>query len=132
MAQTFRDRRITLIVPYAPVPIHPLRLCAEVRDFMYRDAILVVDGAETVISHNGGWSADPTRNKPGRALGYTRFDRMTQALGCHGEYVEQPQQIRPALERAMAQVWGGRTAVMNVVTDWCARSSTASFRTYVT
>jgi len=28
------------------VPIHPLRLCKEVRDFMDRDAILVVDGQE--------------------------------------------------------------------------------------
>ena len=28
------------------VPIHPLRLCKEVRDFLKRDAILVVDGQE--------------------------------------------------------------------------------------
>ena len=28
------------------VPIHPLRLCKEVRDFIDRDAILVVDGQE--------------------------------------------------------------------------------------
>jgi thiamine pyrophosphate-dependent acetolactate synthase large subunit-like protein len=28
------------------MPIHPLRLCKEVRDFMDRDAILVVDGHE--------------------------------------------------------------------------------------
>ena len=28
------------------VPIHPLRLCKEVRDFLQRDAILVVDGHE--------------------------------------------------------------------------------------
>lgn len=186
------------------VPIHPLRLCAEVRDFMDRDAVLVVDGAEilnyarqsiptfvpthrlnsgpfgtmgvglpfglgakaarpdrqvivlhgdgafglngmeldtavrhglpvlVVISLNGGWSADPTRTKPGRELGYTRFDRMAEALGCHGEYVEQPGDIRPALERAMVQVRAGRPAVVNVVTDWAARSATANFTTYVT
>src|SRR5207249_5888360 len=28
------------------VPIHPLRLCKEVRDFLDRDAVLVVDGQE--------------------------------------------------------------------------------------
>ena len=28
------------------IPIHPLRLCKEVRDFVQRDAILVVDGHE--------------------------------------------------------------------------------------
>ncbi len=29
-----------------------------------------------VISLNGGWTADPQRNKPGRDLGYTRYDIM--------------------------------------------------------
>jgi acetolactate synthase-1/2/3 large subunit len=188
----------------AATPIHPLRLCAEVREFMDRDAILVVDGAEilnyarqsiptyhpthrlnsgpfgtmgvglpfalgakvarpdkqvivlhgdgsfglngmeldtalrhklpvlVVISLNGGWSADPTRNKPGRELGYTRFDLMAQALGCHGEFVEKPEDIRGALERAAAEVSMGRPAVVNVVTDWNARSETANFTTYVT
>ena len=34
-----------------------------------------------VISLNGGWTADPERNKPGRDLGYTRYDKMAEALG---------------------------------------------------
>ena len=29
-----------------------------------------------VISLNGGWTGDPKREKPGRDLGYTRFDKM--------------------------------------------------------
>ena len=138
------------------VPIHPLRLCKEVRDFLRRDAILVVDGQEilnfgrqsiptyvpghrlnsgsfgcmgvglpfaigakvakpdkqvvalhgdgsyginameidtavrhnipvmVVISCNGGWTADPDQNKPGRNLGYTRYERMAKELGAHG------------------------------------------------
>ena len=144
------------------IPIHPLRLCKEIRDFLDRDAILVVDGQDilnygrqsiptfvpghrlnsgpfgtmgvglpfgigakvarpdkqvlvlhgdgsfglnameldtaarfkipvvTVISLNGGWTGDAKREKPGRELGYTRFDKMAEALGCYGEYVEQP------------------------------------------
>jgi thiamine pyrophosphate-dependent acetolactate synthase large subunit-like protein len=52
-----------------------------------------------VISLNGGWTADPERNKPGRDLGYTRYDIMAQGLGCYGENVEQPEDIRPALGR---------------------------------
>jgi hypothetical protein len=51
-----------------------------------------------IISLNGGWTADPEGNKPGRDLGYTRYDIMAQGLGCYGEYVEQPEDIRPALE----------------------------------
>ena len=183
------------------VPIHPLRLCKEVRDFLDRDAILVVDGQEilnygrqsiptfvpghrlnsgpfgtmgvglpfglgalaakpdkqvlvlhgdgsfglnameldtavrwklpvvTVISNNGGWTADPDRDKPGRDLGYTRFDRMAEALGCHAEHVEDPAEIRPALERAFS---AGIPAVVNVVTDWRARAMTTKFAVYST
>jgi hypothetical protein len=46
-----------------------------------------------------GWTADPERNKPGRDLGYTRYDKMAEALGCYAEYVEEPEEIRPALLR---------------------------------
>jgi acetolactate synthase-1/2/3 large subunit len=185
-------------------PIHPLRLCKEVRDFIDRDTILVVDGQEilnygrqsipsfrpghrlnsgpfgtmgvglpfgvgakaakpdhkvvvlhgdgsfglnameldtavrhnlpilVVISLNGGWTADPEKQKPGRNLGYTRFDKMAETLGCHGEYVERPEDIRPALERAGKIVESGKTAVVNVVTDWRARAGGAAFTAYQT
>ena len=180
-------------------PIHPLRLCREIRDFMRRDAVLCVDGQEilsygrqsipthvaghrlnsgpfgtmgvglpfgigakmgkpdkqvivlhgdgsfglngleldtaarhkipllVVISLNGGWTADAKREKPGRELGYTRFDEMARALGCHGEYVEKPEDIRPALERAQKAVDGGQPALVNVVTDYRARATTVRF-----
>jgi len=182
-------------------PIHPLRLCKEIRDFLDRDAILCVDGQEilnygrqsistfvarhrlnsgpfgtmgvglpfgigakvakpdtqvlvlhgdgsfglnameldtaarfnipvvTVISLNGGWTADPTHSKPGRDLGYTAFHKIAEALGCYGEQVEDPAQIRPALERAYAS---GCPAVVNVVTDWKARATTQQFAVYST
>jgi len=180
-------------------PIHPLRLCKEVRDFMRRDAILCVDGQEilnygrqsipthtpghrlnsgpfgtmgvglpfgvgakvahpdkqvivlhgdgsfglngmeidtafrhkipvlVVISLNGGWTADPKGDKPGRDLGYSRYDEMARAFGCHGEFVEKPEDIRPALERAQKAVDAGRPAVVNVVTDFKARATTVRF-----
>jgi thiamine pyrophosphate-dependent acetolactate synthase large subunit-like protein len=185
-------------------PIHPLRLCEEIKNFMDRDAILVVDGQEilnygrqsmpsfapghrlnsgpfgtmgvglpfglgaklakpdkqvivvhgdgsfglnaleldtavrhripvlVVISLNGGWTADPKRDKPGRDLGYTRFDKMAEALGCYGDYVERPEQIRPALERAQKQVDAGAVAVVNVKTDYRARATTLAFAQYST
>lgn len=185
-------------------PIHPLRLCKEIRDLIGRDTILCVDGQEilnygrqsipsyrpghrlnsgpfgtmgvgmpfgvgakaarpdktvvvlhgdgsfglnamevdtalrhnlpmlVVISLNGGWTADPEGKKPGRYLGYQRYDLMMAALGCHAEYVERPEDIRPALERAAAAVADGKVAVVNVVTDWRARSGTAAFTNYTT
>src|SRR5437667_386173 len=76
-----------------------------------------------VISNNGGWTADApwTRPlpKPGRNLGYTRYDKVAQELGAHGEFVEKPHEIRLALERAYAS---GQPAVLNVITDNKARA----------
>jgi thiamine pyrophosphate-dependent acetolactate synthase large subunit-like protein len=180
-------------------PIHPLRLCREVRDFLPRDAVLCVDGQEIlnyarsaipfyaphslnsgpygcmgvglpfalgakvampdnlvvalhgdgsfglnamemdtavrhrlpivcVISNNGGWTATD-RFKTGRELGFTRYDQMFAAIGCHGEYVEDPAEIRPALERAAAS---GKPAVVNVITDPSARAQTVRFADYST
>lgn len=183
------------------VPVHPLRLCKEVRDFLRRDAVLVVDGQEilnygrqsiptfvpghrlnsgafgcmgvglpfgigakvaqpeaqvvvlhgdgsyginameidtavrhgvpvlVVISNNGGWTADAQGVKPGRNLGFTRYDRVARELGAHAEFVEKPGEIRPALERAWAS---GRPAVVNVITDPTARATTVRFSAYAT
>ena len=80
-----------------------------------------------VISLNGGWTADPERNKPGRDLGYTRYDIVAQGLGAHGEYVEKPEDIRPALERAQKKIDEGMVALVNVKTDYRARATTVRF-----
>ena len=85
-----------------------------------------------VISLNGGWTADPERNKPGRDLGYTRYDIMAKGLGAHGEYVEKPEDIRPALERAQKKVDEGMVALVNVKTDYRARATTVRFSNYET
>ncbi len=44
----------------------------------------------------------------------TRYDQVVEALGCHGELVERPQDVRPALERAFA---ADKPALVNVLTD---------------
>jgi acetolactate synthase-1/2/3 large subunit len=44
----------------------------------------------------------------------TRYDRVVSALGGHGELVERPSELRPALERAFA---AGVPALVNVLTD---------------
>ncbi len=44
-------------------------------------------------------------------LSYTRYDKIVEAMGGHGEYVERPEDIRPALERAFAS---GKPALVNV------------------
>ncbi len=169
------------------VPIHPLRLCKEVREYLDRDAILCVDGNEilhfarqsiptyvsghrlnagvtgtmgvglpygigaklakpdkqvmvlhgdgsmglnameidtavrfnlpvvTVVSNNAGWTARSlTQRKPGRELGFTAFDEMATALGGYGEKVEDPNEIKPAIDRAFKS---GKAAVVNVIVE---------------
>jgi acetolactate synthase-1/2/3 large subunit len=44
----------------------------------------------------------------------TRYDEVVEALGCHGELVERPEALRPALERAFS---AGKPALVNVLTD---------------
>ena len=174
------------------VPIHPLRLCKELREVMDRDAILSVDGNEilhygrqsiptfepghrlnsgatgcmgvglpfaigaklakpdkqsvalhgdgslgmniqefdtavrhnlpivVVVSNNEGWTARVEGvRKPGRELGWTRFDAIAEAMGGYGEEVTEPSTIRPALERAFD---AGVPAIVNVRTDPTARA----------
>ena len=44
-------------------------------------------------------------------LGEVRYDRVVAALGGHGEHVEHPAELRPALDRALK---AGRVACVNV------------------
>jgi acetolactate synthase-1/2/3 large subunit len=173
-------------------PIHPLRLCKELREVLDRDSILTVDGNEilhygrqsmptyvpghrlnsgpsgcmgvglpyalgakiakpdkqvvalhgdgslglniqdfdtavrhnlpivVVVSNNEGWTARVEGiRKPGRELGFTRFDQVAEALGGHGELVEDPKDLQPAFERALD---AGVPAIVNVRTDPTARA----------
>ena len=184
--------------------IHPVRMLEAVRDFAKRDAILCVDGQETlnfgrqtmstfapghrlnsgpfgtmgvglpfgvgakvacpdkqvivvhgdgsmglnameldtairhkipilvVISLNGGWTGDPKREKPGRDLGYTRYDKICEALGGYGEYITKVEDIGPALQRAQKKVDEGMVALVNVRTDYRARFAGVAFSDYST
>ena len=73
-----------------------------------------------VVSNNEGWTARVEGiRKPGRELGFTRFDNVAEALGGYGELVDDPNDIRPALERAFD---AGVPAIVNVRTDPTARA----------
>jgi acetolactate synthase-1/2/3 large subunit len=71
-----------------------------------------------VISNNGQWGGG-TDSDAGRAIGHPRYDKMAEGLGAFGEYVEDPADIRPAIERAFAS---GRPAVVNVIVDGAAET----------
>jgi len=86
-------------------------------DTMVRHRIPVV----CVIGNNGIWALEkhPMMSMLGVSVAadlgrQTRYDKVVEALGGHGETVDRPEQIRPALERAFAS---GLPACVNVICD---------------
>ncbi|HEX2105170.1 MAG TPA: acetolactate synthase [Solirubrobacteraceae bacterium] len=74
-----------------------------------------------VIGNNGIWALE--KHPMEFLYGYsvvadlrpgTRYDEVVRALGGHGELVERPDELRPALVRAFE---AGRPALVNVLTD---------------
>jgi acetolactate synthase-1/2/3 large subunit len=72
------------------------------------------------LFNNSGWMSTeyqkmlcPTMDSWGM-LPEIRYDRIFAEMGCHTEWVTEPRQIRPALERAFHS---GKTAVINAVPD---------------
>lgn len=176
------------------VPIHPLRLCREITNFIDRDTIVCTDGGDmcvwgnlalpalgpglfislvssifgclgvgipygiasklahpekkvivttgdgsfgltlmefdtalrhnipfvTVIGNDQCWGMihRPLKNQKGMTVGcqlaHRRYDKLIEAMGGHGEYVEKPEDIGPAIQRAIDS---GKPACVNVMTD---------------
>ena len=46
-----------------------------------------------------------------------RYENLSQVFGTHGEYVDEPAGLRPALERALRAAERGKTAVVNIRVD---------------
>jgi acetolactate synthase I/II/III large subunit len=74
-----------------------------------------------VMGNNGIWALE--KHPMEFLYGYSvaaelqpecRYDQVVQALGGHGELVQRPDELRPALERAFAS---GKPALVNVLTD---------------
>lgn len=67
-----------------------------------------------VVFNNAGFTARPAAMDTGRELGFQRYDLMVSGFGGHGEFVERPDDIAPALQRAIAS---GKPALVNVCVD---------------
>lgn len=73
---------------------------------------------EMVYGRNMGWyGAPPGWPLHSRFIENQRYDLMFKPIGCHGEWVTAPDQIRPALERAFKSAEKGIPAVVNVDVD---------------
>ncbi|HEX2016224.1 MAG TPA: acetolactate synthase [Solirubrobacteraceae bacterium] len=86
-------------------------------DTLVRHGVNVVG----VMGNNGIWALEkhPMEFLYGYSVAAdlrpgTRYDQVVEALGGHGELVQRPEELRPALERAFS---AGRPALVNVLTD---------------
>jgi acetolactate synthase-1/2/3 large subunit len=86
-------------------------------DTMVRHRIPVV----CVVGNNGIWALEkhPMQHMLGTSIAAdlgprTRYDKVVEALGGHGELVDRPGEIKPALERAFRS---GLPACINVICD---------------
>lgn len=87
-------------------------------DTLVRHGLPVV----VVINNDGMWGMSAHGQDlmygPGQRmvseLGHTRYDLAAQAFGCHAEFVQNIEELAPALQRALAS---NRTACVNVLTD---------------
>jgi acetolactate synthase-1/2/3 large subunit len=86
-------------------------------DTLVRHGIPVVG----VMGNNGIWALE--KHPMEFLYGYSvaadlqpglRYDEVVRTLGGHGELVEKPEELRPALERAFSS---GKPALVNVLTD---------------
>jgi len=86
-------------------------------DTLARHGVNVV----AVMGNNGIWALEkhPMEFLYGYSVAAelrpaTRYDQVVQALGCYGELVERPGDLKPALSRAFES---GKPALVNVLTD---------------
>jgi acetolactate synthase I/II/III large subunit len=106
------DRQVVLLLGDGAIGFAGMEL-----DTLARHGVQVV----AIVGNNGIWALE--KNPMEFLYGYsvvadlrpeTRYDRVAEALGCQGELVRTPGELRPALERAFA---AGRPALVNVLTD---------------
>ena len=73
-----------------------------------------------VIGNDGAWGTElhgqmsAIHRTINTELGYARYELVGAGFGCHAEYVDTPQQLKPALDRACASPG---PAVVNVIID---------------
>ncbi|HVV90743.1 MAG TPA: thiamine pyrophosphate-dependent enzyme, partial [Solirubrobacterales bacterium] len=78
-------------------------------------------GVVGVMGNNGIWALEhhPMKFLYGYSVAAelrpeTRYDELVETLGCEGVIVREPDELRPALERAFSS---GAPTLVNVITD---------------
>lgn len=76
--------------------------------------IILNDSCWGMIKNSEAKVSSPDKRFVELYLRDVRYDEVVKSMGCYGEYVEDPEEIGPAIDRALAQ---DLPAVVNVKTD---------------
>ncbi len=109
----YPDKRVLLITGDGAVGFNFLEFHTAIRNNLPIVAVIANDQLWGMIAHSQQLRLGRTI-KDGTELGLVRYERMVEALGGWGAFVESPGDIRPALEEAFAS---GKTACINVLVD---------------
>jgi acetolactate synthase-1/2/3 large subunit len=72
----------------------------------------------TIMGNDATWGIDKTfqlayfQRAVGTDLRFVRYDKVVEAIGGYAEYVEKPEEVTPAVERALLS---GRPSLVNVL-----------------
>lgn len=106
----FPDRRVVLITGDGALGYGIMEYDTAVRHDLPFVAVVSSDGTWGIVRHDQIHEYGAARSV-GTALGLTHYEGMVATLGGYGEFVEAPEQIGPAMDRAFAS---GRPACVNV------------------
>lgn len=110
------DRPVCAIIGDGAFGFNVMELETAVREKLAVVVIVAVDDAwgmeKTAFTAQG--FGPPDWADRGIDMGAVRYDGIAQMMGCHGEIVRAQEELRPALERAVA---AGKPAVLHVQVD---------------
>jgi acetolactate synthase-1/2/3 large subunit len=110
------DRPVCAIVGDGAFGFNVMELETAVREGLPVVVVVAVDDAwgmeKTAFMAQGFGPADWEGR--GIDMGAVRYDRIAEMMGCHGEWVRTPDELRPAIERAIAS---RKPAVLHVQVD---------------
>ncbi|MBU1206952.1 MAG: thiamine pyrophosphate-binding protein [Proteobacteria bacterium] len=109
----FPNRRVLIVNGDGSFGLNAMEFDTAVRHNIPIVSVIGNDQAWGMILHNQREVYGHDR-VVGSRLGPVRYDRVVEALGGYGELVEDPSEIKPALERAFAS---GKPACVNVMTQ---------------
>lgn len=107
------DRRVFTVVGDGAVGFNFMEFHTSIRFGFPLIVIVNNDQAWGMVRHSQQLKFGMERTS-GTDLGYVPYHRLVEALGGYGEEVTKPEEIRPALERAVAS---GKTACINVIAE---------------